>query len=101
MSDKLEQYLLERGINIHESKLDPKITESDEKLANIAGTWASGNEEIKMVIRARMAQIRERIIVNALPVEVPVLRQALVELAGVIEDFEKYTAEFEERQKRS
>jgi len=89
MSDNLSKYLLERGVNITSNDLDPKITEDTVLLGKVAGAWKTNKEEITAVIQARMNRIREDLILNCIPQETVVLRQVLVELAGIIDDFEK------------
>jgi len=98
-SSELERYLYNRGIEITGRQKPLEISEDAELLNAVAGAWTSDKEAIQAVVRARIDVLREKLICTALPQEVVVLRNAMVELAGILEDFENIHAEFSEREK--
>lgn len=89
----LEQYLLARGLSEPDRDLDTEILETPELLAKAAAAWVDSKEGIRLVVRSRLLKIRQELIFDAIPQEVPVLRQAVMELAGLLEDFERFAAE--------
>lgn len=93
------QYLNARGIEIIDRNEPLKIVDNAEMLADVAGLWKSHKGTITAVIQARCDKLREKLIFSDQPFEIPVTRQALVELAGILEDFENIQAEFENRDK--
>lgn len=99
MSDLLEQYLFARGLV--DPKLDPNkaILENDELLGKIANAWNNKDFQDAMlaVIRVRLDAIREELLFKAIPQEVLVLRQSLIDVASIIPDFEKYAEEHKRR----
>ena len=99
MNDKLLEYLNTRGIEITKRRKPIEITEDEGMLADVAGVWKEGKDEIRLVVQARCDQIREKLIVNCHPYEVTVWRQALMELAGILQDFEIIYGEFGSREK--
>jgi hypothetical protein len=99
MNDKLMEYLNTRGVEITKRRKPIEITEDEGMLHDVAGVWKEGKDEIRLVVQARCDQIREKLIFSCQPYEVAILRQALVELAGILHDFEKINAEFGKREK--
>lgn len=98
-SSELEKYLYNRGIEISGRQKPLEISEDADLLTRVAGAWTSDKEAIQAVVRARIDVLREKIICTALPQEVVVIRDSMIELAGILEDFEKIHAEFTEREK--
>lgn len=94
----LEKYLLERELSIPHTDLDAEILSSPEKLQCVAGVWVGeGKKGIKLAVEARIMKLREEIELRAPPQEVIVLRQSIVDLASLLEDFENYAQENERR----
>lgn len=90
----LEQYLLQRELLHPYKDLSAEILDSPEKLQKVAGVWVgSGKEGIKLAVEARIMHLRDEIALRALPVEVPVLRQAIAELTTLLDDFENFYQE--------
>lgn len=87
---ELEKYLLERGLHEPDRELDREILETPDLLAKAHTAWSHGKEGIHLVVRSRLMKIREELIFRCVPQEVPVLRQALVEVASLLDDFERY-----------
>ena len=94
----LEQYLYSRGRTEPNVDLDAVILADEDKLARIAGTWRDRKEEIMLVVGAQMAKIEVYLVRNAKPVEITVMRQALVELTAVLDLFVKYESIYKRRE---
>lgn len=90
-------YLNNRGIKIIKRDKPLEITENEEQLANVAGCWTANADEIRLVFQARCDKLREKLIFTDMPYETPVTRNALMELGGILEDFERIEAEFKQR----
>lgn len=99
MQNKLLEYLNARGLEIIKRDKPLEITETEEMLTDVAGVWISGKEAIRLVIQARCDKLREKLICTDMPFETPITRQVLVELGGILEDFENIHAEFINRDK--
>lgn len=97
-SSELERYLYNRRVDINDGKKPLEISENEALLAEVAGAWKTDKNAIQAVVRARLDALREKLIFSALPQEVPVIRQAMVELAGVLEDFETVYNEYANRE---
>lgn len=95
---KLYEYLATRNLEIAERERPLEITEDAEMLANVAGVWKGSQNEIRLVIQARCDKLREKLIATDLPYETIVSRQCLVELGGILEDFENIFNEFSKRE---
>lgn len=99
MSELLEQYLLARGL--YDPKIDPNkaLLENDELLGKVANLWNNpdSKEALLAIVRIRLDVLREELLFKAVPQEVLVLRQALLEVAAIIPDFEKYAEEHKRR----
>ncbi len=98
MQDRLMEYLNARGIEIIKRKKPLEITETEELLVDVAGAWTTSQDAIVTVIQARCDVLREKLIATDMPFETPVTRQCLLELAGILEDFENIHAEFQKRE---
>ncbi len=99
MLNDLQTYLANRGIEIGNRAKPMEITESEEDLARVAGSWTSNADEIRLVVQARCDKLREKLILTDMPFETPVTRQCLAELGGLLEDFENINAEHLTREK--
>lgn len=99
-SGELEKYLYRRGFDLVERQKLVEITEDNEQLASVAGTWKSSKDDIKLVVRARLDVLRRHLLFSSLPQETPVIRQCMAEVAGILEDFEILHGEFEQRKKQ-
>ncbi len=96
---KLTDYLLERGIDIKPSELeDDIILENDALLEEVVGVWEGHSGAIKQVLKNRINTIALRIL-NDNGFNSIVYKQAMVEVAGIITDFEKYSGELAHRKK--
>lgn len=89
----LEQYLLSRELTEPDRDLDTEILDTPELLSKAAAAWLDSKEGIRLVVRSRLMKVRQELIFTAIPQEVPVLRQALLELANLLDDFERYANE--------
>jgi hypothetical protein len=96
---KFEEYLLERGLYEHTKDVGNEILENDELLHELADVWRGHRKAIELLLQARMQPIREELVMRALPVEVPVLRQNMLEVAAIADDLERYATEHERRTK--
>lgn len=101
----LDKYLTERGLfepgelvkaiaqGGKEVLIGQEILNDDEVLARVAGAWQSNYSAIEAVIKARIYAIVVEMVMSAYPQEVIVLRQSMVEIAKILEDFKKYNEE--------
>lgn len=72
---------------------------ADEGLVKEAAEmWESKNSLIRLVLQARINAIAKHVLEKAIPEEVLVYRQALVEIGAIISDFEKYKGEHGRRE---
>jgi hypothetical protein len=93
----LSQYLRTRGLY-----LDAKIVEKNDDpilgqeglLKEATKMWETKQSLLTMVIQARIDAIGNYILHKAIPEEVIVMRQAIVELSAILDDFNKYKAEY-------
>lgn len=92
------KYLNARGIEIINREVPLEITNDEELVADIAGVWKTSNEGIRAVIQARCDILTNKLVFDCLPYEVPIIRQTLIELGGILEDFEKISQEFNSRE---
>jgi hypothetical protein len=94
----LEQFLLDRKLT--QPLTDTEILDTPEKLSRAAAAWQDSKEGITLVLNAKIAALREYVSDKAIPQEVTVYRQAIVEIAGILSDFERYAAENARRLKQ-
>jgi hypothetical protein len=89
----LSEHLMQRGLNLEPVEIqdaanpilnDPELTKSAAEL------WDSKQSIINKVLQVRVNAIAKVILESAVPQEVTVLRQALVELSAIVDDFQKY-----------
>ena len=103
-SKLLEQYLFNRGLfnpakigqNIiegQESVIGGEILSNDDLLEKVSNSWTSGKEAIIAVVKARILSNITELILKAFPQETIVLRQVILELSQILNDFEKYSSE--------
>lgn len=94
----LSEYLRARGLNLDPITVDQDLVLSDDLLTKeIAELWGSRSNAIKAVLQARINAIAKEILEKAIPEEVSVLRQSLVEIGAIVNDFESYVAEQKRR----
>lgn len=98
MNSLLESYLISRGLYDPKQDTKKEILENEALLSAIAGAWNNDKEAIQTVVRARLDVIRDTLLLEAVPQEVMVLRQALLEVAAILTDFESYYEEYQRRQ---
>jgi hypothetical protein len=100
----LEKYLLNRGLfnpketykKISSGKeiiVGAAILEDEEMLGKVAALWENYPKAIEAVIKARIEPIIMDIVMNIIPQELTVQRQAMVELSALFGDFERYSQE--------
>lgn len=98
----LSEYLRARGLNLDPTLIDQDLVLSDTLLTKeIAELWGSRSNAIKAVLQARINAIAKDILEKAIPEEVSVLRQSLVEIGAIVNDFESYVAEQKRRDVKS
>jgi len=101
LSVSLEQYLYTRGLTEPDRDLDTTILDTPELLAKAGAAWVDNKEAIQLVVRSKISKLREELELRAIPQEVPVLRQAIVELVGLLDDFQRYAEEHKRRTENS
>ena len=103
-SKLLEQYLFNRGLfnpakigqNIiegQESVIGGEILSNDDLLEKVSNSWTSNKEAITAVIKARILSNIAELVLKSFPQETIVLRQVILELSQILNDFEKYSSE--------
>ena len=97
----LSEYLRKRGLILNpiDIEQDP-VLETEGAAEGVAGLWEGHAPLIRMIIQARVNAIGSQLLKKAVPEEVPVLRQAFVEVGAIIDDFERYAAEARRRKSR-
>lgn len=104
MADTLSQYLRQRGIILDpmviERDYDPVLND-DNLLNEAADMWAAHETMLRAVLQARVNAIGRQLLNHAVPEETVVLRQALVEVGAIANDFMKYKEERERRKTES
>lgn len=98
-NDLFAQYVISRGYIMPGEDMDATILANDELLSAIAGLWRNSKHVIEAIIKARIYPIQMELVREATPYEVPILRQAMIEVAFIGDDFERYAREFERRKK--
>ncbi len=97
----LTEYLLKRELVLKPTDIDKdEILEDDNVLTSVSGVWGSHHETITKVIQQRVNAIAKRLIADTIPEETIVLRQSLVELSAILDDFKGYADEMERRSKK-
>src|SRR3990167_3453434 len=102
-SKLLEQYLFNRGLfipaqigqNIIEGQetVGGEILSNDDLLSKVSNLWTSHKEAVIAVIKARILTNITELVLKAFPQETIVLRQVILELSQILNDFEKYSNE--------
>lgn len=101
--ENLSEYLRARGLYedlvplYANDPLDDFILKDDELLAGAAAI-AMHERAAHAVVRVVLLRIQRELVLNCIPEEVPVLRQALVEVASILTDLKKYRMEYERRE---
>jgi len=93
----LSDYLLNRGLSLDPVEVDKAfdpILASPELVKEAAELWETKQPLITMVLQARINAIANLILTKAPPQEVLVLRQALVEIGAIVDDFNRYKGEY-------
>lgn len=106
----LEQHLLSRGlVNLDvltvkvmeganaEEVGTAEITENEGTLEKVADCWSTHADAIRAVIAGRVRPLIVQAALKDIPQEVTVTRQAIVELMGLLDDFEKLHKELTAR----
>src|SRR3990167_879729 len=100
----LEKYLYTRGLiepaSLAKLQIAGKdlivgedILKNDELLGQVAGAWEQFRPAIEAVLAARVMPMIVQLIMTAPPEETIVIRQSLVEVASLVDDFTKYHSE--------
>lgn len=98
----LSEYLRNRGLDLEPLALDNDTILTNENLTKEVGLlWQEHRGAITAVIQMRANAIAKKILFTAIPEEVVVLRQTLASLRDLFDDFEKYRAEYERREKET
>ena len=106
----LEEYLIGRELfepndvvgeiiaGIKEIPVGEEILGNDETLGQVADLWQNKHKALEAVIRARIRSLVLELVVVAEPTETIVIRQSMLELVSVLDDFKKYTDEHTRRE---
>ena len=105
----MEKYLIERGLfeptNVvralvsgkKEVPVGEEILGNDELLAQCAGIYQNNYKALEAVIRARILPLVIELVLKAYPQETIVIRQSILEISAILEDFKKYSDEYTRR----
>lgn len=101
--EQLSEYLRTRNVYLDDfplwdvtASVENIILHDTEKLAKVAGL-SNFKGALQDVIRVRCLKLQRILVMSAVPEEVVVLRQAIVELSKVLEDIDMYRKEYERR----
>jgi len=94
----LSDYLKKRGLQLEPMKIGEERKLSDDQLSQITSI---SEEALILLIQPRLDEIGDELIKNAIPEEVPVLRQAIVEIGGLIDDYRTYKQELSRRKEQT
>lgn len=100
MADTLSQYLMQRGLVLepeHIQAADDPVLSDENLLAEASELWRGHERLITLVVQARVNAIARQILEKCVPQETIVLRQSLVEVGAILDDFVKYQREQERR----
>lgn len=109
-STLLEKYLIERGLfqptdvvkaimsGQKEVPVGEEILNDDDLLARVAGMYQTNRSALEAVVRARIYPLVMELVMRAYPQETIVLRQSILEIASILDDFKKYSDEYNRRQ---
>jgi len=87
----VSEYLRARDLVLDPLLIDvDPILENPELIKEASELWTAKEGLLKMVLQARINAIGRHIQNKAIPEEVVVYRQALVEIGALVNDFEKY-----------
>lgn len=90
----LSDYLKKRGLQLEPLKIGENRGITEKELGLI-GTISE--EALLALLQPRVHSIMDELVVKAEPEEVLVLRQAIVEVGGIIDDYRAYKKEIERR----
>lgn len=76
-----------------ELKVGGEVLDNSETLERVAGMYETNRAALEAVVAARLMPIIVQLIFKCDPVEVTVLRQSMLELTGLLTDFDKYHKE--------
>lgn len=101
----LEEYLTTRALfepseivgdiiaGIKEMPVGEEILSNDETLGQVADLWQNKHKALEAVIRARIRNLVLGLVYESVPQETIVIRQSILELVAIVDDFKKYTDE--------
>lgn len=86
-----EEYCLSKGLNFPKKLCQSEeILNSPERLARIGNMCTEYKEELNLIIEARIAPLQEELLLRAIPMEVPEIRRAVMEIACLSSDIDSY-----------
>lgn len=87
-----EQYMLSCGIKFPKDLIQSDdIINDPEKLARVGDMVKTYREELRLIIEARIAPLREEMLMNCTPYELLELRRCVMEIASIMNDIDSYT----------
>jgi len=101
----IEEHLLERELidveqfsneivkGITEKNPGQDISEDDNQLGIVASAYESAKPALELVIKARIQHLLFKLVSTDIPQEVTVTRESILQLVGVLSDFEKLYGE--------
>lgn len=101
----LEEHLMSRELvdltvitdmvmaGVTSAKAGEEITLDDDLLSQVGGVWENNNKALKAVIAGRIKPLIFELLFRDEPQEVMVTRQSIMNLIGILNDFEKLHGE--------
>lgn len=91
----LEEYLLNSEVDLTLEK--PRVMDREEGLVAASDAWTNNEAGIRAVLESRAMDLRHKILFSCQPVELPVLRERLKEVADIITLFKACSVEAKRR----
>jgi hypothetical protein len=95
-----EEYLLKHELRLPDPLIKAEeIMNDEQKLARIGAMVKEYNEELKLIVEARISPMREYLLLNAIPQEVSEVRYAILEVAQLLGDTQRYANAYDAMRK--
>lgn len=96
----LTEYLLARGISLDPTEIDNDPVLADEELLKeVVSVWGDHKDALKKIIEARVRSIASKRVLDGTGYDTIIYKQAMVEVAAIISDFQSYSEELSRRRK--
>lgn len=100
-SDLINKYLLERGLWKPVSGISKgesnDILDDPDKLAQVAGLFETFAKPLAWVLEEKIKKMALELIREAVPQEVIIIRQNMIEVSSIYDELEQYSIEYTKR----